>query len=89
MLVLIFFDTFDIGYFLVMFHAGCSMQHAPLTPPTYLRSYKKLLFCISVFGGEVSLIFPIIDLRVDLRSNLHIGVSDLVNPLIFVDSCPG
>ena len=64
------------------------MQHAPLTPLTYPGCCKKLLFRISVFGGKISLIFLIIDISVDLRSNLHIGLSDLVNPLIFVDSCP-
>ena len=64
-----------------------NMQHA-LTMSTYPGSCKTCFFCIPVFGGKVSLIFSIIDLGVDLRSNLHITVSDIVNPLIFADSCP-
>ena len=42
-----------------------------------------------VFGGKVSLIFPIIYLQFGLRSNLHIGLFGLVNPLISAISCPG
>ena len=65
-----------------------SMQHGPSTPLTYPGSCKTCLFHIPVFGGKVSLIFPIIYLRVGLRSNLHIHLFDLVNPLISANSCP-
>ena len=37
------------------------------------------------FWWESFLIFPFIYLQVDLRSNLHIGLFDLVNPLISAD----
>ena len=57
------------------------MQHGPSTPLTYLESCKTCLFCIPVLIRKSFLIFPIIY----LRSDLHI---DLVNPLIFADSCP-
>ena len=61
---------------------ACSMQHVS---PVYPGSCKTCFFHIPVFGRKVFLIFQIIY----LRSNLHIGLSDLVNPLIFADSCPG
>ena len=67
---------------------ACSMQHA-LTAWTYPGSCKTCFFHILVIGRKVSLIFTIIDLRVNLRPNLHICLSDLVNPLIFTNSCPG
>ena len=64
------------------------MQHAS-TVLTYPGSCETCFFHISVFSGKVSSIFPIINLTVDLIYNLHIGLSDLVNPLIFTHSCPG
>ena len=36
------------------------MQHGPLTPPTYPGSCKTCFSCKPVFGGKISLIFPII-----------------------------
>ena len=50
---------------------------------------KTCFFHILVLGGKIFLIFPIIYLRVGLRSNLHITLSDLVNPLISANSCSG
>ena len=70
-------------YELVTLHTAC------FDCINILRILQNLLFLHTSFGVKVSLIFPIIDLKVDLRSNLHIGLSDLVNPLIFADSCPG
>ena len=66
-----------------------SMQHALSTPLTYPGSCKTCFFHIPVFGRKSFLIFPIIDLTVDLKLTCIIGLSDLVNSLIFVDSCPG
>ena len=43
-----------------MQHAACSMQHGPLTPPTYPGSCKTCFSRKPVFGGKISLIFPII-----------------------------
>ena len=43
---------------------------------------------ISVFRWKVSLIFSIIKLTVARGSNLHIGLSDIVNPLMFTNLCP-
>ena len=60
-----------------MWHAACTFE-----PLTYPGSCKTCFFCIPVFCRKVSLIFPVIY----LRSNLH---TDLSNPLIFADSCPG
>ena len=69
-------------------HAGCKMQHA-LTVSTYPGSCKTCFFHILVLGRKIFLIFPIIYLRVGLRSNFHIILSDLVKPLISANSCPG
>ena len=64
---------------------ACRMQQVS-TVSTYGIPWimEKLLFPHTSFARKVSLIFPIID----LRSNLHIGLSDLVNPLFFANSCP-
>ena len=64
------------------------MQHTS-TVSTYPGSCKTCFFLIPVLGKKVSSIFPIIDLTVDLRSNLHTGLFDLVNPLIFANTYPG
>ena len=60
------FDVFDNNY--EYSPAACSMQHAifdlfdiPLDVP------KKQLFAFQFFGGKVSLIISIIDLRSDLK----------------------
>ena len=53
------------------------------------RIVQKLLLCIPVSGGKSFLIFPIIDLIVDLKLICIIGLSDLVNPLIFANLYPG
>ena len=54
------------------------MQHAS-TVLTYPRScFSHIL----VFGGKVSLIFPIIYQTVDLKLIYIIGQPDLINPLI-------
>ena len=76
-----------LTYTVTPYVVACRMQHA-LTVLTYPGSCKTCFFCIPVFGGKSFLIFQIIYLRVGLRSNLHIGLSDLVNPLIFANSCP-
>ena len=83
------FNSFDIGYFIQPYRIACSMQYSLLTPSTYPGSCKTCFFCIPVFGGNNFLIFPIIYLRVGLRSHLHIHLSDLVNSLISADSCSG
>ena len=66
-----------------------SMQHALSIPLTYPGSCKSCFFHIPVFGGKSCLIFPIIDLTVDLNLICIIDLSDLVNSLIFADNCPG
>ena len=80
-------NTFDIGYFIQP--CNICMQHAPLIPLTYSGSCKTCFFYIFSFWWESFLNIPIIELTVDLRSNLHIGLSDWVIPLIFADWCPG
>ena len=79
MLVFLFLlttSTLDISL-----HAGCSIH---LWHLQHTLDLARSCFSTSQFFGEkVSLIFPIINLTVDLISNLHIGLSDLVNPLIF------
>ena len=51
--------------------------------------FEFSLFCIPVFGGKSFLIFPIIDLTVDLKLICIIGLSDLINSLIFANIYPG
>ena len=77
--IFIYFDSFDILCFVQPCNITCSMQYALSPPSTYLGSCKTCFFHIPVFGLKVSLIFPIIYLTVDLRSNLHIVLSHLVN----------
>ena len=60
---------------------ACSMQHV-LTVSTYPGSCKSCFSHIPVFGGKVSLIFPIIYQTVDLKLICIIGQPDLINPLI-------
>ena len=57
---------------------ACNMQHAS-TVLTYPGSCKTCFFHIPVYGGKVSLIFLIIDLRVDLQL-ICILLFDLFNP---------
>ena len=64
------------------------MQHVS-TVLTYPGSCKTCFFCTPVFGGKVFLIFPIMYLIVDLKFICIIGLSDLINSLIFANSCPG
>ena len=66
-----------------------SKQHASSTSSTYPGSCKICFFRIPVFGRKVFLIFPIIYLTVDLKLICIIGLSDLINSLIFADSCAG
>ena len=68
-------------------HAACSK--ASLTSSTCPGSCKICFFHMPVFGGKVSFIFLTIDLIVDLNLICINGLSDLVSPLIFADSCPG
>ena len=77
-----------LGWLLMLLHAACSMCRQ-CWHMAYPGSCKTCFFCVPVFGRKFFLIFPIIYLRDGLRSNLHIGLSDLLNPLIFGDSCPG
>ena len=65
-----------------------SMQHASLMSSTYPGSCKTCFFHIPVFGWKVFLIFPIIYLTVDLKLICIIGLYDLINSLIFANSCP-
>ena len=64
---------------------ACSMQHV-LTVLTYPGSYQSCFSRIPVFGGKVSLIFPIIYQTVDLKLICIIGQPDLINPLILLMS---
>ena len=57
-----------------------------LKPP---QPFTGLFFCIPGFGRKVSLIFLTNDLTFDLKLISIIGLSDLVNSLIFANSCPG
>ena len=70
--IFISFNSFNMGYFIQPCNIACSMKHAPSTPSTYTGSCKTCFSHISFFGGKSFLIFPIIDLTIDLRSNLHI-----------------
>ena len=79
----------NLQYYWNILQRACIMQHASLTSLTYLGSCKTCFFCIPVFGRKGFLIFPIIDLTVDLKLICIIGLSDWVNSLIFADSCPG
>ena len=75
-------DIYSENYWSVI---ACSMyqqsQHTLDLP-------KLTFFCIPVFGGKVSLIFPMIDLIVDLKLICINDFSDLVNSLVFAGSCP-
>ena len=67
------------------------MQHALSTPLTYPGSCKTCFFHVPVFGRKRFLIFLIIiiDLTVDLKLICRICLTDLINSLIFANSCPG
>ena len=69
------------GWLLMSLHAACSMywqyQHV-----TYTGSCKSCFVHIPVFGGKKFLIFPIIDLIVDLKLSSIIDLSDPVDSLI-------
>ena len=67
-----------------MQYAACTFD--PFDIPWILQNF---LFLHTSFGGKVFLIFPIIYLPVDLKLICIIGLSDLINALIFADSCPG
>ena len=67
---------------------ACSMQHVS-TVLTYPGSRKTCFFCIPVFGRKVFLIFPIIYLTGDLKLICMIGLSGLINSLIFANIYPG
>ena len=75
--------------FVQPYKVPCSIQHRPSTPPTYPGSSKTCFFYIPGFDGKSFLIFPIIDLTVDLKLICIIGLSGLVNSLIFADCYPG
>ena len=59
-LFLISFDTFDMVLYYIRTTLQDSMQHGLSTPPTYPGSCKSCFSRIPVFGGKISLIFPII-----------------------------
>ena len=60
MAIFISFDSFHIAYFIQPCNIPCSMQHVVSTPSTYPGSCKTCFSHIPVFGGKISLIFPII-----------------------------
>ena len=78
------FNVFDI-----ILQRACSMKHESSTSLTYPGSCKNCFFQIPVFVGKSFLIVPIIYQTVDLKLICIIGQSDLVNPLISANSCPG
>ena len=82
MAIFISFDSFDIGYFVQPCNIPCSMQHVVSTPLTYPGSCKTCFSRKQVFGGKISLIFPIIY----QIAHLHNWPTC---PLIFANSCPG
>ena len=88
-LFFIYFDSFDIGYFVQPCNIGCSMQHVVSTPSTYPGSCKSCFSCIPVFGRKVFLIFSIIYQMVDLKLICIIGQPELINSLIFANIYPG
>ena len=91
-IIILFLSTPLTWYYIIFIQPckiPCSMQCGPLTPLTYPGSCKTCFFCIPVFGGKSFLIFSIINLIVDLKLICIIGLSDLVNSLIFADGCPG
>ena len=63
--IYISFDSFNIGHFVEPCKIPCSMQHVVSTPSTYPGSCKTCFSCKPVFGGKISLIFPIINQIVD------------------------
>ena len=66
------------------------MQHAACIDSVDIPwILQNLLFQIPVFGRKVSFIFLAIDLTVDLKLSCRIGLSDLINSLIFADIYPG
>ena len=79
MAIFISLDSFDIGYFVQPCNIPCSMQHVVLTPLTYPGSCKTCFSRKPVFGGKISLIFPIIY----QIAHLHNWPSF---PLIFADN---
>ena len=79
----------NLQYYWNIFQRACILQHASSMSSTYPGSCKTCFFRIPVFGGKVFLIFPIIYLTVDLKLICIIGLSDLINSLIFANSCPG
>ena len=76
-----------LGWLLMSLHAACSL-YRQCRHTAHPGSCKTCFFCIPVFGGESFLIFPIIDLIVDLKLICIFGLSDLVNPLIFANIYP-
>ena len=81
-LFFISFSTFDMVLYYICCKRACSMQHGPSTPPTHPGSCKTCFFRKPDFCGKSFLIFPIIDLIVNLKLICIISLSDLVNSLI-------
>ena len=79
MAIFISFDSFDIGYFVQPCNIPCSMQHVVSSPSTYPGSCKTCFSRKPVFGGKISLIFPVIY----QIAHLHNWPSF---PLIFADN---
>ena len=82
MAIFISFDSFEIGYFVQPCNIPCSMQPVVLTPSTYPGSCKTCFSRKPVFGGKISLIFPIIY----QIAHFHNWPSF---PLNFADNTPG
>ena len=85
-LFFISFNSFNIGYFIQPCNIACGMHFRPLW---HTLDLAKLAFSAYQFLAGSFLIFPIIYLTVDLKLICIIGLSDLINPLISADSCPG
>ena len=79
MAIFISFDSFDIRHFVEPCNIPCSRQHVVSTPSTYPGSCKTCFSHKPVFGGKISLIFPIIY----QIAHLHNWQSF---PLIFADN---
>ena len=82
-----FFDTIDMGTWGI----SCScMQHVVWTFDTFNIPWilQNLLFLHTSFWQESFLNISNHLLKSSPEAHLHIGLSYLVNPLIFADSCP-
>ena len=92
----LFFISLDMGqlvlYYIIFVQPckiACSMQHGPLTPPTYPGSCKTCFFPHTRFWWES---FLHISNHWPMKwptAHLHISLFDIVNPLISAENYPG